>query len=312
MSPREPSIARPRARRGRARRAALAGLALDLLGSLVAGCATRPISGLAIPTSVPGGSTEQIPAMLTRPEGPGPFAAVVIMHDCSGLGTQSSGAPGRWAAELGRRGYVILVPDSFTTRGHPDGVCVQSATGFALGPAPSRNDVSPGRRAHDAYAALAYLQTLPYVDGRRVGLMGGSHGGSTTLATMATRAERGFAAAVALYPSCAPGRRGWQADLSGVYRTGAPVLILIGERDDWTPAAPCVKLAEDARQAGQPVAITVYPGAHHSFDSDRPVRFRADRVNANAPGGRGATTGGDPQAWEDSIREVAAFFARHL
>jgi hypothetical protein len=35
-------------------------------------------------------------------------------------------------------------------------------------------------------------------------------------------------------------------------------------------------------------------------------------VNANAPGGRGATTGGDPGAWADSIREVSAFFARHL
>ncbi len=294
----------PRARRTRARRAALVGLVLSLLATPLAGCAARAISGLSIPTLAPGQLSEQIPATLTRPEGPGPFPAVVIMHDCSGLGPQSSGAPGRWAEELRTRGHVVLIPDSFTTRGHPDGVCVN--------PAPSRNDVSPARRVHDAYAALAYLRTLSYVDGGRVGLMGGSHGGSTTLATMATRAEKGFAAAVALYPSCAASRRGWQADLSGVYRTGAPVLILIGERDDWTPAAPCVKLAEDARQAGQAVAIKVYPGAHHSFDSDRPVRFRADRVNANAPGGRGATTGGDLRAWEDSIREVVAFFARHL
>ena len=38
----------------------------------------------------------------------------------------------------------------------------------------------------------------------------------------------------------------------------------------------------------------------------------AARVNANAPGGRGATTGGDPAAWADSIREVIAFFGRYL
>ena len=38
----------------------------------------------------------------------------------------------------------------------------------------------------------------------------------------------------------------------------------------------------------------------------------ATRVNPNAPGGRGATTGGDPVAWADSIREVAAFFEQHL
>ena len=31
-----------------------------------------------------------------------------------------------------------------------------------------------------------------------------------------------------------------------------------------------------------------------------------------SPGGRGATTGGDPSAWADSIREVEGFFARYL
>jgi dienelactone hydrolase len=72
------------------------------------------------------------------------------------------------------RGYVVLIPDSFTTRGHAGGVCTN--------PSPSRSEVSPSRRIRDAYAALSYLRTLPSVDGSRVGLMGGSHGGSTTLA----------------------------------------------------------------------------------------------------------------------------------
>ena len=49
-----------------------------------------------------------------------------------------------------------------------------------------------------------------------------------------------------------------------------------------------------------------------TFDSDRPVRFVASRVNMNVPGGRGATTGGDPRAWADSIRRVAEFFERAL
>jgi dienelactone hydrolase len=60
------------------------------------------------------------------------------------------------------------------------------------------------------------------------------------------------------------------------------------------------------------VAIKIYPGAHHAFDSDRPVRYVEARVNMSAPGGRGATTGGDPQAWADSILEVTAFFGKHL
>jgi len=281
---------------------------LVLWADLLASCAA-PASGLTIPTSRPGGLPEQIPATLSCPEGPGPFPAVVVMHDCSGLGPASSGAPARWARELVGRGYVVLVPDSFSTRGHADGVCVN--------PSRSRDDVSPARRVHDAVAALAYLRTRPEVDAGHIGLMGGSHGGTTTLAAIATqgaagRDGAGFAAAVALYPSCTSGPRGWRPDASGGYAARAPLLILIGDRDDWTPAAPCQALAETAQRAGQPVAIKVYPDAHHSFDSDRPVRYRANRINANAPGGRGATTGGNPEAWADSIRRVIEFFARHL
>lgn len=101
-------------------------------------------------------------------------------------------------------------------------------------------------------------------------------------------------------------------DYIGVYKPIAPVLILIGEKDDWTPADPCRKLAQVAGQAGYPVAIKVYPGAHHSFDSYAPVRYDATRVNPGSPSGRGATTGGNPKAWEDSIREVVPFFGQHL
>jgi dienelactone hydrolase len=268
------------------------------------------LAGRAVATS--GASTptigaDQVPVTVSRPDGSGPFPAVVVMHDCSGLGPRSSGAPGRWANELVARGYVVVVPDSFTPRGHPDGVCTTPVS-------QRRTDVTPAQRARDAHEALAYTRALPGVDGRRVGIMGGSHGGTTTLTAMmaperdsdslAGDKRGGFAAGVALYPRC--------LDAADVYRPLAPVLILIGAKDDWTPAEPCRKLAEAARAAGQPVAIKIYPGAHHSFDSSRPERYVATRINSNAPGGRGATTGGDPVAWADSIREVAAFFDRYL
>src|SRR5207249_1893021 len=115
------------------------------------------LTGPSITTTTPNGTSEQIPVELSKPEGPGPFPAVVIMHDCSGLGPRSSGAPGRWVKELVGRGYVVIMPDSFTTRGFPDGVCTDGSR--------SRDDVSPARRGRDAYAALAYLRALPYVDG---------------------------------------------------------------------------------------------------------------------------------------------------
>ena len=121
----------------------------------------------------------------------------------------------------------------------------------------------------------------------------------------------GFAAAVALYPACGIRLGDWRADGSGIYKPRAPLLILSGELDDWTPAAPCKNLCEVAQQAGYPVSIKIYAGAHHTFDSARPVHFVATRMNVNAPGGRGATTGGNAAAWADSIHEVIAFFDQH-
>lgn len=297
---------------------------LCLVLALLLGC--RP--GLAADIKVafpPVGSAETIPATLIEPKGPGPFPAIVIMHDCSGLGPNSSHAPARWADELVAQGYAVLLPDSFTPRGLPSGVCTEP---------PARSAVAAGYvRAADAYGALAWLRTRPEIDGRHIGIMGGSHGGWTVLASMyepvlatnpLVEAKRdGFAAAIALYPSCAAqygtwtttkanGNIGPVVSYAGVYKPIAPVLILVGEKDDWTPAAPCQRLVDTARAQGYPMDIKVYPGAFHSFDGFAPMRYDAMRTNASSPSGHGATTGGDPSAWADAKKQVSAFFARHL
>jgi len=264
--------------------------------------AALALGGCALPEV----ASPSIPIEVMKPDGAGPFPAIVMLHDCSGLGPRSSGAPRRWARELVRQGYAVAIPDSFSTRGHAPGVCTN--------PDPSRLEVAPLRRVRDAYEALAHLKSLAYVDGTRIGVMGGSHGGSTTLATLIAPPPdgKGFAAAVALYPGCW-GRYGeWRPGTPGIYKPRAPLLILIGEKDDWTPAEPCRQLTERSREAGYPVAIKIYPGAQHSFDNNNPLRFNPERVNGSAPGGRGATTQGNPEAWRDSIAEVTAFFARHL
>jgi dienelactone hydrolase len=247
-------------------------LAVVLLA--LAGCAAQPApTGMGIPLTV------------AKPDGAGPFPAIVMLHDCSGLGPRSSGAPGRWARLLVERGYVVLIPDSFSTRGAPDGVCTSGSRRF---------QADPQHRVQDALDTLGYAQRLPYVDAKRIGVMGGSHGGTTTLLTLA---RHGFRAGVALYPRCSMAAQ--------AYRPTAPLLVLIGELDDWTPAADCRRLAGAA-------TLKVYPGAHHSFDSDRPVRFVAARINPSSPSGRGATTGGNTPAWKDAIEEVTRFFDRNL
>lgn len=273
----------------------------------------------------PPGSTVVVPATLIKPDGPGPFPAVVVLHDCSGLGPRASKVALDWAQWLAAQGYVTLLPDSFTPRGVGDGVCTLP---------PEQGRVANGNvRAGDAYGALLALRELPYVDGGHVGVMGGSHGGMTTLAAismpkredgpLAALRQAGFAAAVAIYPNCGLTYGAWMPErerpnagsilsYNGVYVPAAPLLILVAEKDDWNPAAPCQRLVETSRAAGHPVSIKVYRGAHHLFDSDRPLRYDPQRTNLNAPSGHGATTAGDPAAWADARKDVAAFFARHL
>jgi len=94
--------------------------------------------GLSVDTIAPNGTAEQIPATLSKPDDAGPFPAVVIMHDCSGLGPTSGGAPARWAKELVGWGYIVLLPDSFTTRGFARGVCTD--------PSSSRTEVGRSTR----------------------------------------------------------------------------------------------------------------------------------------------------------------------
>lgn len=298
-------------------------IALALLSAAPAHAYTS--TAVTVPT-VADSTTRELPATLMRPDGAGPFPAVVIMHDCSGLGFHSSGAPARWGNVIANEGYVALIPDSFGPRGFPDGTCRSNLT------PQQRATVGIYARAADAYAALAYLRSLDFIDGKRVAVMGGSHGGLTTLAAMfeplpngplAQEKQNGFAAAVALYPDCgvrygawsvtrANGERGPVTSYSGVYKPIAPLLILIGEKDDWTPAAPCQALAERSRQAGHPVSIKVYPGALHSFDGNNPPFYDRFRSNINKADGKGATTGGDSSAWADAITQVKAFFQEHL
>ena len=101
-----------------------------------------------------------------------------------------------------------------------------------------------------------------------------------------------------------PARGGWKR-LPGA----TPVLMLIGARDDWTPAAPYQALAQSASAAGRPVSIVVYPNAYHHFDG---AEVRRRTMVSDARGGRGATVDYDPRAHEDSEKQVRAFLAAQL
>ena len=107
--------------------------------------------------------------------------------------------------------------------------------------------------------------------------------------------------AIAFYPGC-------EADLKRGYAPQAPLLLLVGQLDDWTPAAPCAALARAAEEP-KPEIVT-YAGAWHGFDSDAPVRLRKDVPNGVHPG-QGVHVGGNAAAWRASRDRIAKFLAEH-
>jgi dienelactone hydrolase len=107
--------------------------------------------------------------------------------------------------------------------------------------------------------------------------------------------------AIAFYPGC-------EADLKRGYEPVAPLLLLVGELDDWTPSAPCRALAQ---ASGDPKPeIESYAGAWHGFDSAAPVRLRKDVPNGVRPG-QGVHVGGNAAAWVASRERLLRFVATH-
>jgi dienelactone hydrolase len=249
------------------------------------------------------GESVTLSGWLYRPESEGSFPALVLLHGCGGLyNSQGMVTPSYryWAEMLRGEGYVALLVDSFGPRGERS-ICTQL-----------KRSILEGReRVEDAYAALQWLSQRGEVRADRIGLIGWSNGASGTLNSM--RADRkqgqGFRSAVAFYPGCR-----LQASAKTAYQPYAPLLILIGEADDWTASAPCVETAKRAQAAGAPLAIVTYPGAYHSFDRlDLPLRYLPNVRNFNKPANCcGATVGEHAQAREDAIKRTLEFFSRTL
>lgn len=123
----------------------------------------------------------------------------------------------------------------------------------------------------DSYRALEKLAENPKIDIENVAITGWSLGGGVTLFSGwkpimdAIDSDYKFAAHLAFYPPCF-------AEPSILEFTDSPMHILIGEIDEWTPADACIELTSLLKENQiNNVGITVYKGAHHSFDRDEPI-----------------------------------------
>jgi dienelactone hydrolase len=199
---------------------------------------------------VAGATPVRLQGYLRRPAGAGSFAAVVLMHGCGGGAEE---VDWNWGVRIAGWGYVTLTIDRHAPRG------LKNAC----------DSGSPPGAHFDTYRALDFLVHQPFVDPQRVFVVGFSQGGMLALSSI----ERGleerssankFRAAAAFYPICSLVRGPMTA----------PALILIGEKDDWTPADNCRRLVERKddygmsreKDDGPPIRLIVYPGAYHSFD----------------------------------------------
>lgn len=273
-----------------------------LAAALLAGCAASHASDarVSFPNATPS-APRQIPATIYWPSGDGPFPALALFHGCHGVSASNHG----WARWLRDRGYVAIVVDSWAPRGIADGCAAEQP------------DVPNTERLDDAIGALRFLQAQSRVDGRRVGAMGWSNGGVFAMAVVngpsLERAKArgvgisppGYRAAVALYP-------GGCASLVREYVVN-PLLLLIGDADDWTLASTCRAMVDAMRSRGAPAEIVVYPGAYHYFDVEGQAKaFLPEVGNENRPGGAGATVAFDADANADAHRRVEQFLARYL
>jgi dienelactone hydrolase len=273
--------------------------------SVIAGVLTLPGSA-----NTAGAPTAKVPAM-------------VVVHGSSGV-LQNDWD---WAKRLNELGIAAFVIDNFTGRG-----IAETAT--------DQSRLSPSADAAGALAALSLLATHPAIDPRRIGVIGFSRGGSAAINSAFEPIRRAvigddlrFAAHVALYPGCA-------VPFVSAHLDGSPLLMLLGGKDDYTPASFCLEYADRLRALRASITVAVYPNANHGFDSTAPPHFRRratalhncqgeidldDGVFTAQTGGgqiasgadaaselkrcteRGVTVGGDPEAREKAPSDVADF-----
>ena len=268
--------------------AAVAAIELSYATSLQAqtgGQTPPPIGGgytdaIAIPVNDP--AVKAISGALFKPTGAGPFPAVVYMIGCGGIDPPPLRAQQRAAIDhLLDKSVAILIVDSFTPRNEPNGVCANTSGEKGMQYAT--------RGSNDALAAVAVLKGMPEIDAKHIFLMGFSLGSiSSLLATDSKNAashDPAVAGVIAYYPFCYDG-----------VNPSVPVLVMIGEKDDWTPAAKC-----EAVTGKTNFEVVVYPGATHVFNtpSEKPRDVLGHHLVY------------DEKATQDAQRRADAFMAAH-
>jgi len=236
-----------------------------------------------IPIPVNDASAKAIAGALFKPEGAGPFPAVVYMSGCAGLNDPAEVEQEKVVVDgLLANGMATLIVDPFTPRGETEGICAKLDRNTFVQYATRGGD--------DAVAALKVVKAMPDIDPNRVFLQGYSFGAISSLFATDTKTpgthDTKIAGLIAYYPYCYDN-----------VDPAVPTLVLIGEKDDWTPAAACQAVKDKPN-----VEVVVYAGATHGFTTpiDKPTTYLGHHIVY------------DEEATEDAQDRADAFIAAHL
>ncbi len=234
---------------------------------------------------IKGDNGDTVNAYFSRPLGPGPHPGIVLVHHLPGWDEIYR----EMARRFSEHGYVVICPNLFERFGHgtPEEI---AAAARGAGGVPDDSVVG------DCTAAMDYLRSLPYSNGR-VGIIGTCSGGRQ--AFLVACRVKGFDALVECWGGnvvMPPDRISPQQPVSPIEYTkdlSCPMLGLFGN-DDQSPSPELVNQhEEELKKHGKTYDFHRYDGAGHGFwYYDRPA-YRPEQAMAG---------------WQ----EVFTFFGQHL
>jgi dienelactone hydrolase len=225
--------------------------------------------------------------------------AVVILHGSAGIDFRGD----FYARALNAAGIATFEIDMWEARG--------------ISSAADRPPV-PLSTYPDAFEALRFLSDHPNIDPNRIGVMGFSWGGVVTMASATELyasqlgGELRFAAHAAHYPVCyannsaIPGTEFFNL-------TGAPILVQIGEKDDYDKGpGQCLALRDSLDPEEQSIVeVVVYEGAFHGWDRLAVPITVEDPFSNLGDGGEVEIVPDVDQAYK-ARSKLVRFFRRHL